>query len=290
MVRFTAKLNSLKHEDFQKLISCLEKIGSTAMLHLCPNDDSMLKVVLRADVNGTCEVWARLHTGFWFDDYDVESLNGGNVYLELKLADLSRALRSTVKAESVTLKLTKNGGKNSLQLSISKAPIRIKQQVPIELLGATAGAQVVEPSVERPMCLVFLPDIGSLHAVVDRLRVIDESLHVSTDTRGIVGELALRATNETAELSSFYENLRTVDIADASQASAAADAPSSRMEVAVDGKQFAKLLSCYQLAPRHAICGLLDNCLLLQLIAGGVDQYKRDELTLTAYAPTLMLN
>ena len=59
---------------------------------------------------------------------------------------------------------------------------------------------------------------------------------------------------------------------------------SDGLEVGVDIKMLAKILNCYQVNCKHAVMGIMDEVILMQITGG-----TRDELQVTYYVPTLVV-
>ncbi len=54
-------------------------------------------------------------------------------------------------------------------------------------------------------------------------------------------------------------------------------------EVSVDIRMLAKILNCYQVNCKHAVMGIMDEGILMQITAG-----HKEDLKVTYYIPTLI--
>ncbi len=210
------------------------------------------------------QVWSGLNTTSIFKDIIIESLHQNEIYFELALDHLQKALKSAsgsaIQLHDVIVKLTKKNGSPYLSFTIELHPsptMTITQDVPITLLSAQQFASLTEPHLPDPKVHVLLPPLRVLRPVVDRMKNISEFLTISAN---MAGSLALKVDTDLASVATFYSNLEHPTIEGRS--------PPRRDEgrkctIKVDVKKFARFLFSYQINPSNVICCAPFFCLSL---------------------------
>jgi hypothetical protein len=271
-----------KFGDFQKLISTLDKVGHKELvLKLHSEEDNKVTIALRADPSRpgcSSEVWAHMQADQWFDEYSISSLNNNQIFLDLTLENLVQALRGSDKADKIAMRLAKNPIP-CLNLEIRTVSTTISHTVPVDVWTQSrcTGTPLIEPAVDTPSTLVWLPQLQKLCSLLDKMKNIDNHLYLCADYEA--STLRFRVATDTANFSAeFKVRMKAATAGDDDDAEV--DEP---LEVGVDIKMLARIMQCYQVGSKHAVLGLLDTVLLMQITAGGAG-----ELQLIYYVPTLI--
>ncbi|XP_022237466.1 checkpoint protein HUS1-like [Limulus polyphemus] len=94
-------------QQFTKVVATVAKVAKIVALRLSP---SHLFLVLNEQVvNGGTSMWCSLSQDHFFNEYNMEGVSAENneIYLELTIENLLRALKSAHSAKSLKIKLTK---------------------------------------------------------------------------------------------------------------------------------------------------------------------------------------
>ena len=282
-MRFRATMSQRKHGDFQRLIQSLERANhKDCVLHLLPEEDNKITIALRADPSRSgcdCEIWCHLQADQWFDDYSIRSLNGNQILLDLTLENLASAFRAAEKADRIMMKLAKNPVP-CIDIEINATTYNLNHIVPVDVWTAARASStpLVEPSVDTPEQLVWLPSLQRLCGLVEKLQKIDTTLYICADFEA--STLKFRVAADTSTFETVFK-VRMKQTGVPNEDGQDAEGP---LEVAVDARMLSRFLHCYQVGSKHAVMGLLPTVILMQVTAGAAD-----EMQLIYYLPTLIV-
>ncbi|RUP48796.1 Hus1-like protein-domain-containing protein [Jimgerdemannia flammicorona] len=153
-----------------------------------------------------------------FSNYRIESVAENEIYLEVMVEYLLRALRSAQNATEVTMKLTKKQGAPTLSFVISSASggggggggggvggggerlsrggkkLDLVQDVPVKVLSP----QQMEP-VKEPV----------LRTIAERMKVLGEHVIISAN---MDGEFTIRVETDLVQVETFYKGLHNPEL------------------------------------------------------------------------------
>ena len=276
-MRWHAQLSARKHADLQRLVSMLQKTGhKDLVLHLKPEEDNELTIALRSEPGrpgGSAEVWCNLVVNQWFDEWDISSMSDDHIYVDLTVENLAQSLKAADKADTISLKLAKKP-MPCILIEIKTMMTMIEHTVPVDVRTRVQmqNDPLVEPMVEAPEILVWLPQLQKLCTLCERLSKIDNTVYIAADWATSV--LSFRVETDTTSFTAKYK-VKT---------NAPPDTETEENEVGVEIKMLAKILSCYQVNAKHAVMGIMNEVILMQITGGA-----RDELQITFYVPTLVV-
>jgi HUS1 checkpoint protein len=277
-MRWHAELAGRKHGDLHRLVNTLQKTGhKDCVLHMKPAEENQLTIALRSEPGrpggGAAEVWCTLAVDQWFDRYEISSMSEDNIFLELTVENLAQAMKAADKADNISLKLAKKP-MPCISVELKFMMTKIDHTVPVDVWTRSKiqTDPLLEPVVTPPDQLVWLPQLQKLYHLCERLSKIDSTVYISCDWAS--SELSFRVETDVTAFTAKYK-VKT---------NAEPGAEADGLEVAVDIKMLAKILNCYQVNCKHAVMGIMDEVILMQITAGG-----RDELQVTYYVPTLVV-
>lgn len=173
------------------------------------------------------------------------------------------------------MKLAKKGGP-VLTFEIRTPLGPILQDVPVGVLSAVRLQGCSEPDNESVLGFT-LPPLARLHAAVENMRSISDELHIRADIGPEKAVLALDVRTDMVRVSSKYNELNRASFGAEGQTEVDAD-DDEQFQACVDRRNFSRCLHGYQLEPKHAICFMFQNSVMVHLMGGW-------DVTLTYYMP-----
>jgi len=280
-MRWHAVLAQRKAMDFQRLITTLQKTGhKDCVLHMHPDDENQLTIALKAEPSRpacSAEVWCALQTDQWFDEYECKSMSGDHIHVDLTIESLAQCMKAADKADSVAMKLARKP-MPCISIEIKALSVIVEHTVPVDVWTRTRveNDPLAEPMVDSPDRLVWLPQLKKLYELCDRLAKIDQTVHIGADWA--TSELSFRVETDTTSFTAKYK-VKTNAAGDED----AEVNDDEQSEVSVDIRMLAKILNCYQVNCKHAVMGIMDEVILMQITAG-----QKEDLKVTYYIPTLI--
>lgn len=245
----------------------LEKLDRRCVVHLSPLEVDSVRIVVSADAAGSVAAFALFKRSEWFEGYRIESQNANQIGLEMDVGNLVRALRSAAAADDVLVKLAKKGVP-VLTFDIRTHLGPILQDVPVAVLGAQRLAEYCEPENEYIKGFT-LPPLAKLHSVVDRMKGLGTDLEL----RAVLGEhkadLSLSVNTDNVAVSTTYKDLALASYDTAPEDPLLAPEPAvaeTTVGATVDLRNFSRSLYGHQVQPRHAICFIHANCVMVHLM------------------------
>ncbi|KAJ5147898.1 Hexokinase [Penicillium atrosanguineum] len=311
-MRFRTHLKNTR--TFSKLTASLSSLGKVCWMRL---EYDVVRFTIIPD-QGT-QVWAQIPVSTIFDEesYQIES-NSDAINIEINVAVLNRALRSTFGASSSQLRLTKKDKMPLLALTVlttewtegnmalatdeeqsgqsdvvgdRRARERetwITQEIPIKILHESAVEGLHEPHCPDPDVHIILPGLAQLKSISDRFTKL-----ASTEKGRQAGVVANDAPNE-LRIASVWSGLVNppLDPAHITQEQYS-QLPSERMrgvgdndesgwaKVRIDGKDWSRVLSVGRLSPKVVACFINEMALVLYVYLPG--SWNGEESCLTYY-------
>ena len=155
----------------------------------------------------------------------------------------------------------------------------ILQDVPVTVLSAVRLAECVEP--ENPNVTGFtLPPLARLHSVVERMRGIGNELEIHARVFEEGAELRLGIRTDLLSVVTSYKDLVRASYGQ-DERSSSQQGEEAEMRAVVDRRNFCRCLFGHLLQPRHAICFVFQNSVMMHLM-GSLD------VAVTYYIPQRM--
>ena len=184
-------------------------------------------------------------------------------------------IRSCSAADEVVVKLSKKGGP-VLTFEIRTPLGPILQDVPVTVLSAIRLAECSEPDNESVVGFT-LPALSKLHSVVERMKGIGNELEIDAEIGLEKAELLLGVRTDLVTVSSRYKDLNRASFGAEGQSEVDGDEVERRRAV-VDRRNFSRCMHGHQVQPKHAICFVFQNSVMIHLMGSW-------DVTLTYYMP-----
>ncbi|BGP56682.1 Checkpoint protein hus1 [Rhodotorula sphaerocarpa] len=312
-MRFKA---DLRHPtQFARLIASLSPLGKVATLKL--KSDAVHLICMADGTKSGVQVWSQIQNSSLFDaeTLRLDSNHHNEIYLEVSLDALSRALKSTHDATRVTIKLAKKGGSGpqgtgegsypalSIQIESSSrlgkkleivqdVGVRVKKAADIELLkeplcpAPEATEAPAHGSPASPLqVIITLPDLQQIRTVVERLKTVSPFVTVSANNQG---ELRLRAEADEANVETEWRGLKRPRGQGDELASQVEDA-SQFFGVTLDARSLLKFLATYSVASSAIACLCDAHCAIFYVYIG-TSKDSVEGGVLTFFVPAVKLD
>ncbi|GAA6023942.1 hypothetical protein JCM8202_001300 [Rhodotorula sphaerocarpa] len=297
-MRFKA---DLRHPtQFARLIASLSPLGKVATLKL--KSDAVHLICMADGTKSGVQVWSQIQNSSLFDaeTLRLDSNHHNEIYLEVSLDALSRALKSTHDATRVTIKLAKKGGSGpqgtgegsypalSIQIESSSRlgkKLEIVQDVGVRVKKAADIELLKEPLCPAPEVIITLPDLQQIRTVVERLKTVSPFVTVSANNQG---ELRLRAEADEANVETEWRGLKRPRGQGDELASQVEDA-SQFFGVTLDARSLLKFLATYSVASSAIACLCDAHCAIFYVYIG-TSKDSVEGGVLTFFVPAVKLD
>ncbi|KAG4304982.1 hypothetical protein PORY_001657 [Pneumocystis oryctolagi] len=181
----------------------LERVGRICWLRLTPET---VHLVVVPDYTGT-QVWAILEVKSIFEDYHVQSNTNDIINLEIPIDNLHKALKSSVNALEIVLRLTKQDHFPMLSCSISLLGksggiSAVTHNIHVRVLSPLM--QLSEPVVPEPDCHIILPPLSQLRYISERFRVISNKIILKAN---MSGEFQIGVVSDSCKIETKFKDL-----------------------------------------------------------------------------------
>ncbi|KAG0656214.1 hypothetical protein C6P46_000370 [Rhodotorula mucilaginosa] len=282
-MRFKA---DLRHpQQFARLIASLSPLGKIATLKLKP--DAVHLICMADGTKSGVQVWSQIQNSSLFDldSLRLDSNHHNEIYLEVSLDALSRALRELPASRSNSRKRAGPdrkapakartpsspsassrrcvpvpfllGGRREVELlspfvgqSRFGKKVEIVQDVAVRVKKAADIEQLTEPLCPAPEVIISLPDLQQLRTVVERLKTVSPFVTIRANNQGL---LKFRAEADEANVETEWRNLKRPQ-SGADDIVAEIEDPSHLFKVTVEAKSLLKFLATYQVASSAIAC------------------------------------
>lgn len=173
------------------------------------------------------------------------------------------------------MKLAKKGGP-VLTFDIRTPLGPILQDVPVTVLSAIRLSECSEPDNESVVGFT-LPALSKLYSVVDRMKGISNELEIEAQIGNEKADLSLGVRTDMVTVSSKYKDLNRASFGAEGQSEVDGEEIETRQAV-VDRRNFSRCLHGYHVQPKHAICFVFQNSVMVHLMGSW-------DVTLTYYMP-----
>jgi HUS1 checkpoint protein len=258
-MRFRAKLLDISCiTHLSRVVATLARNVKTSVLRLCP-DRVCFVIVERGPVGGS-NIWCELTQSNIFDEYRIEGKDERNeIYLELSLEHLSRALRTSLNAQVVKIKLTKRQGAclsvEIVQPTLTGASRTVTHEVPVSVVPERLWPDYQEPHMPDIDVSIYLPPLKLLKNITDRMKTMSNYVTVAAN---MSGELQLKMEADDVSATTFFRDLQN-HVFDASTAGDESRDNSAMYEARIDIRKLGQFLQGQQFNPTKVICNITDG-------------------------------
>ncbi|KAG5463643.1 MAG: checkpoint protein Hus1/Mec3 [Olpidium bornovanus] len=195
-----------------------------------------------------------------FDDFRIESASRNEIYLEVQVEFLVRALRSAQSAAETVMRLTKKDGSPVLSFGITifnrgGKPLDLVQDVPVRVMSPQQMAEVREPLCPEPDVHIMMPPLLNVRIIVERMKTMADNLIVAAN---MSGELLFKVETPSVRVETRFAGLTNppLDVPPEELPRRASSLRDPRLfaEARVDLRSFAKFLHSHHVLPTNVVC------------------------------------
>ncbi|CAM9316710.1 unnamed protein product [Chrysoparadoxa australica] len=247
-MRFKARIGVEQLGVFSGVITVLEKVGSTCIMHISKNH---IKFTVPTGPD-ELQAFSEINQKIMFTEYRFDSKSKHGILLEVNLGLLSRALASGKKhAAAPQMKLAKRAGLACLCVEVRAQEVAVKHDIPVKIMDAAGYTLYLPPEIEQPQVQLELPRLKSLRTVVDRMRGMDKHIYIDAN---MSGSLVFRIETDDATIKTFYNNLQPrFESLDPEKNRA------NSASVKLDGRKLSNVFHIYSMNFEAAICCLIED-------------------------------
>ncbi len=183
--------------------------------------------------------------------------------ISILVSSCAHSLRSGSAADEILVKLSKKGGP-VLTFEIRTPLGPILQDVPVSVLSAIRLAECCEPENESVTGFT-LPPLAKLHTVIDRMKGLGNDLEIDAEIGEEKADLSLGVHTDMVNVATMYKDLNRATFGAEGQSELEPEAFERRKAV-VDRRNFSRCLYGHQLQPKHAICFVFQNSVMVHLM------------------------
>jgi len=253
-------------------------------IHLTPDTVSLIHKVDGVDTGA--QAWTEIVQKNVFCSYRIESQHPNNeILFQIHMDQFARALKSTVTASEVTLKLAKRGDVVILAVVIGMTTVSgmvrpVTQEVPVFVMKADDIADTRPPVLPTPEVNLYLPALRVLRSVIDRMKALSDNVTVSVN---LAGDLVLKIETDIVSVKTFFRGLEKAQWKDgaAPPPSGAIDrlGPTDFLDAVVPVKTVHQFISAHQQDPGPVLLSTArDRALVLFCL--------QPDANITFYIPT----
>ncbi|EMR09174.1 hypothetical protein PNEG_02514 [Pneumocystis murina B123] len=269
-MRFKTGISNIS--TFIRLVQSLERIGRICWLKLTPETVHFIVV---PDHTGT-QVWAYeiinnsmfLIVTSIFRDYHIQSNTDNIINLEIPVDNLHKALKSSVNASEIILRLTKQDHFPMLSCSISLlgksgSMSAVTHNIHVRVLSPLV--QLSEPVVPEPDCHIILPPLSQLRYISERFRAISNKIILKAN---MSGEFQIGVVSDSCKIETKFKDLINPEldpntVKDISKHPSQIRDKKSFVTMKVDVKDWLNLLQVHIVAKRVIACFCEGHALVL---------------------------
>jgi HUS1 checkpoint protein len=137
-MRFKAKLSN--PQLLTKILQVHEKTADECLFKF---SKKIMAFITKTEYQDGTQIWSRIKTNTLFTDFRIESTTDNDIYAKLDLKNISRALKTYSKAQSIVFKLSKKNSIAFLTLEIIVNSTNIVQDIPIQVLATDEVSQQI---------------------------------------------------------------------------------------------------------------------------------------------------
>eukprot|EP00035_Acanthoeca_spectabilis_P005642 m.115965 g.115965 ORF g.115965 m.115965 type:complete len:259 (+) comp13116_c0_seq4:579-1355(+) len=211
----------------------------------------------------------------WLVDSQLDSL------AILTNAVREQALKSTVTASEVTLKLTKRGGVACLAIIIGMTTVTgmarpVTQAVPVSLVEMEELNELQHPDLGIPDVNLYLPNVKVMRSIVERMKALSDAMIISANRDG---EAVFKVETALVSVKTYFRNLEEPHLKDGETAPPSRTAASDFVDASVLVKSVHQYLSAHQQDPGRVLMSITPG-------RGVVLHCVQTDATFTFYIPT----
>ncbi|XP_077993631.1 checkpoint protein HUS1-like [Glandiceps talaboti] len=269
-MRFRGKLvdvGCIQH--FTRMVGTIAKLAKTCVLRITEN--KLYFIVGDGVTSGGVSMWCELFQGNFFDQYNMDGVSpeANEIFLDLTLDNMVKALKSAQTAKSVKIKLTKKRSPCltfDIELPSLTAHSRsVVHDVPVNVIPRRLWSDYEEPPMPDFDVSIYMPPLKLLRNVVDRMKNL--STYVILSANGS-GEMTLSVETDMVSCTTHFKDLpkpnwsKECDLEETqSQVQSQSQGKDSEelFSARIDIRKFSNFLTGQQINPTKVICNIAHN-------------------------------
>ncbi|KAH8081492.1 checkpoint protein Hus1/Mec3 [Filobasidium floriforme] len=286
-MRFRTKI--INASLMNKVVKSLQSTAKSCVIKLGPESVHFIVSDSESGPSGV-QIWSQVKVVTLFDEYRIESRGNNEIYLEIGLEPLSKALRSaemvgtTGRDSEAGVKLSKKNDKAVLVFDIvgqgnGPTPISITHDVTCLVLNPSRVAQLKEPLCPQPDIHVHLPSLAQLKGLASRFSHLGSTVSISANKKG---EMLFTVQSDGLKMETKWEKLAIPNFnqeADQQPAQEVDPEEAPTFSVSISIKNLLKFLAT-NLANTTTIACICDNYCLIAYVYIGEPNEAAGVLTL----------
>ncbi|CAN7983072.1 unnamed protein product [Ixodes hexagonus] len=236
-------------QQFSKIVQTISKLAKIAAVRITL--DTVYFIVNEEAVNGGGFLWADVPQETIFQEFNMQGVSEefNEIYLEVVIEHLVRALRSSIAAKSLKIKLTKKQTPClSLEIelpSLVSTNRTVVHDVPVSVIPRRLWGNFAEPEVEVANIITYMPSLKVLKTILEKMKNLNTYVTISISTDR---EMTMSVQTDMVTVTTHFKGLQFP----------VPESPSGLMsgqyEVRLDLRRLTPLLVGQQLNPRMVTC------------------------------------
>ncbi|KAL9646507.1 hypothetical protein ABK040_006566 [Willaertia magna] len=294
-MRFKAKV--INEKTFANIVQTLEKVDKKGVIRL---HKERIEFISQQFENEEIQVFAKIPTSLIFSEFRIQSKSNNEIYLEVQLKNLAKALKTANNALMVIVKLTKKHQIGYLSFEIrtrvtkgkdSNSIVTIVQDVPIRIiLQDEVQNRLVEPDfsgITQEPLQIGLPKLKDMKSVVDKMKSSTKhegGSNINVDiSASPTGQFRLVVNSTLVSIRTIYKNLNVKSMG--SREPQANEIYTS--DITVKLKALGRFLFAYLVNPVDVDCIFIDNTALVMDVS--IETTEQNRGYLTYYIPAVQI-
>eukprot|EP00040_Diaphanoeca_grandis_P020752 m.110350 g.110350 ORF g.110350 m.110350 type:complete len:287 (+) comp28031_c0_seq2:149-1009(+) len=282
-MRWKAKIdNAAGCIGLQRIVGTFARLTKSkeTKLRLTPTKIFLVEL---GDSEEQAKIWCEIDRTNLFQSYKIESAHENNEILVIvNVEQLSRALKSTVAASTVTFKLSRRDDINYLSLIIGTKSVLgsdrpIAQDVPVLICHHSDIEAVHPPDLATPEINVYLPSQKMLRNVVERMKALSDFVVISANGDG---EVTLKIETSILTVKTFFKDLQNAEYKDGEQPADDEQARSKEdfVDATVSVRSLFLFIAAHQVEPPNMLLSIVHGQAVVLHVA-------LEDTNLTFYIP-----
>lgn len=252
-MKFRARIvDIVSLQQFTKIVHTISKLAKVAAVRITL--DTVYFIVNEDAVSGGGFLWADVPQDTIFQEFNMQGVSEefNEIYLDVVMEHLVRALRSSVAAKSLKIKLTKKQTPClSLEIelpSLVSANRTVVHDVPVSVIPRRLWGNFTEPEVEVADIITHMPSLKVLKTIVEKMKNLNTyvTICISTDR-----EMTMSVQTDMVTVTTHFKGLQFP------VPESPAGLISGQYEVRLDLRRLTPLLVGQQLNPRQVTCKII---------------------------------
>lgn len=252
---------------FTKIVNTISRLAKQMTVRVTM--DTVYFIVNEEVITGGGWLWADIPQDTIFQEYNMQGVSAefNEIYLEVVIEHLVRALKSSQAAKSLKIKLAKKQTPClSLEIelpSMVSTTRTVVHDVPVSVIPRRLWGNFAEPEVEEADIVIHMPNLKVLKNVVERMKNLNTYATICVTSNR---EMTISVQADMVTVTTHFRSLQ-LPVPDS--------LGTGEFEARVDLRKLTPLLAGQQLNPSRVICKIVHKklCHIAFDHEGGTLQY-----------------